>query len=428
MDKEKIRFVRKDNKVIILKDLFKGYLSISIIIILILCSRCTFAEIEIEQRFETGRLNQTDLVEEEDEVLDFSYLKEKTRLSFKDKDKKYSLGYEFYKKDYKARDDRDTNKNTWEFILNRELDKSKDFFFKTMFLQRKYKNLPNLEYESLKLNGGIDLKEKDNYNLDVELRFINYNYLSGEKDYLKYGPKIEFKKYLLDKKFIPYFSYGFYRENKEKASDKTKTIYDLGSILNFKNPFIKSLQFSYKNIQDSAKSEDREDDYSFGLEKFYLKTNHEFRDLDLSLFGEYSKKKYTNYDHDWKGYKLGNSLSYKIREINNKKLQFDLDFNFKNIDYSPLNNLSFKKYSLNPGISYLKRKDYKVFLNLGLDKYDYEEESTNERERYGMKLGLDKYLKENLKFHIHLKNIYTDYKQRPSTQELIFNLGMIYKF
>lgn len=406
----------------------REYLFKSLLIILFLNS-AVFAEIEVKQKFEMGRLNQTDLVEEEDEILDFYYLKEKTKIDyFENKDKKYSLGYEFYKKDYKARDDKDTEKNTWEFNLNKDLDKGKDIFFKTLFLQRKYKNLPNLEYESLKLNGGINLKEKDNYDLDLELRFANYNYLSGEKDYIKYGPKIEFKKYLLDKKFIPYFSFGFYREDKEKASDKTKTTYDVGSILNFENPYIKSFKFGYKNIQDSTKSEDREDDYSFGLERMYLKSKHELKDLDLSLFYEYSKKEYTSYDHDWQGYKLGNSISYKLKEKDNKKLQFDLDFNFKNIDYSPLDSFSFKKYSLNPGISLLKRKDYKLFLNLGFDKYDYEEESANERERYGMKLGLDKYLKDNLKFHLHLKNINTDYKYKPSTQEFIFNLGMIYKF
>jgi hypothetical protein len=367
-------------------------------------------------------------VEEEDEVLDFYFLKEKMKLNFEGKDTKYSLGYEFYKKDYKARDDKDTEKNTWEFNLNRELDKKKEIFLKTSFLQRKYKNLPTLEYESLKLNGGLNLKEKDDYNLDTELRFANYNYLSGEKDYLKYGPKIEFKKYLFNKAFIPYLSYGFYRENKEKTSDKTKTTYDLGSILNFKNPYIKSLKIGYKNIQDSTKSEDREDDYSFGLEKFYLKIEHELKNLDLSSFYEYSRKRYTKYDHDWQGYKLGNSLSYKLKEKDERKLQLDLDSNFKNIDYSPLDNLSFKKYSLSPGISYLKRKDYKLSLNLGFDKYDYETESANERERYGMRLGLDKYLKENFKLHFHLKNIHTNYKYKPSTQELVFNLEIVYSF
>lgn len=359
-----------------------------------------------------GSLSSFDDYEESIDDKSYNYQTYNLKLDKKiSKTFNYYLTSFLYKKDYLE----DNAKDNSSLVTRAKLAFTKKYNFNiTMqYKQKKYQGLPREEFDQIKLNSSISKKEKNNYRITFNLGFNSFKYLNAHnKDLLNLLAKTKFEKYFNNEDTEFELFYKLEASNKQyedKKRNKHTTRFSFTSRTSL--PLLYKYKFQFEYGQRDTKDIDELDfDTDFTYYKYTAKTSHKLKPrLKTDIKYEYIAKDYTALTLDYSRYLIHNKWAYDIINEKNNRLWTSLKGEYKDMSYIDRLQDNYIKKSLNFGINYKRRKNYKLYTTIQNNIYCYKN-YLRDKDQFNYILGVEKYLLDNdLKLGLSYKHRFLDY-------------------
>ncbi len=408
---------------------------------------------------ELGKRSTADDYDEEDTDDEYNYQNYHLKLKQDISDElTYDISSFIYDKNYKSQDSLDSLtrifKTNWSYYFKKESLKTD---FKLQYKEKRYKNTPTSEYDQIRLEPSLRLKD-ELYAFNLACGIDNYNYLdAGQKDQFKYFGKIGAGRFFLDRKLMLTSDYKIEEAEQDKANlpdrsqagrKKTKHEVTGGIDYLFELPLLYKITNRVSwGQRDTKDDDDRDVDYDYEYWRYYTKTEHKINlKLKTSLKYQFFKKDYVSADLDNRGFYIQNGWDYEVLDDKNQRLLCEFELEHKDVAYGLKNDNDYLKETVGIEASYQRKKNaegsasrsdtaqsysirgWKASAGFESNFYDFND-PVNDKKRYYTKLSFEKlFLKEDLSLGIDFKYRYTDYEQKDDTKEEAIKISLEYRF
>ena len=389
---------------------------------------------------EVGNKTTIEAIEGES-TLDYDYAK--YYLRYKNPIKKplnLTLVYNSYLKKYEREKKLDNNtisvKSYWDYSLFIRKDSSLKFDVDLGWREKRYRDKPVYTNSQWMSRLKSTYKIRDLWSVSGEVGYKEYDYFLTEgKDRKEFSERVEGKRYFSNKRIQFLALLNFRQTDFDSQPDTNQFIYRLGVKV---RPEFTVLSEMAGRIEEGKKytdediEEEQEGDYYFKYRRWWWKTEH-------PVFERmYTVLKYTDYDkdyttatadYDYRWYEIENQWRYVFLKNPVKRLSLTFGYLHRETDYSQMKTSSYDKDSVEMGINYSLKNNWRALLNLGLGIYDYTMGREKDKKTYSMNIQFGKeIIARKLALAMEYKWKLKDYEAKPDKTQNAGRVSIDYKF
>lgn len=390
---------------------------------------------------EVGNKTTIEAIEGES-TLDYDYAK--YYLRYKNPIKKplnLTLVYNSYLKKYEREKKLDNNtisvKTYWDYSLFIRKDSSLKFDVDLGWREKRYRDKPVYTNSQWMSRLKSTYKIRDLWSVSGEVGYKEYDYFLTEgKDRKEFSERVEGKRYFSDKRLQFLALLNFRQTDFDSKPDTNQFIYRLGVKVRPEVSFLSEMTGRIeegKKYTDEDIEEEQEGDYYFKYSRWWLKTEHPVleRMYTVLKYTDYNKdyKDYetVNFDHSW--YEIENRWRYVVLKNPVKRLSLTFGYFHRETDYSQRKISSYDKDSVEMGINYSLKNNWRALLNLGLGIYDYTMGREKDKKTYSMNIQFGKeIIARKLALAMEYKWKLKDYEAKPDKTQNAGRVSIDYKF
>ena len=390
---------------------------------------------------EVGNKTTIEAIEGES-TLDYDYAK--YYLRYKNPIKKplnLTLVYNSYLKKYEREKKLDNNtisvKTYWDYSLFIRKDSSLKFDVDLGWREKRYRDKPVYTNSQWMSRLKSTYKIRDLWSVSGEVGYKEYDYFLTEgKDRKEFSERVEGKRYFSDKRLQFLALLNFRQTDFDSKPDTNQFIYRLGVKVRPEVSFLSEMTGRIeegKKYTDEDIEEEQEGDYYFKYRRWWLKTEHPVleRMYTVLKYTDYNKdyKDYetVNFDHSW--YEIENRWRYVVLKNPVKRLSLTFGYFHRETDYSQRKISSYDKDSVEMGINYSLKNNWRALLNLGLGIYDYTMGREKDKKTYSMNIQFGKeIIARKLALAMEYKWKLKDYEAKPDKTQNAGRVSIDYKF
>lgn len=386
---------------------------------------------------EMGKKSTAEDYEEEDTDDDYAYrnyhLQFEQRISSR---LNYDLSSFLYNKDYQSKDSLDNIsrifKTSWSYQIKKSKERSLELGLGLRYKQKRYHNSPKDEYDQLVFSPSLTYEKENLYRMDLDLGVDDFEYSKEEnKDQTNFFGRIGGKRYLANKRLMLISTYRI-EEARQKRINRGRIKHEITAGLDYVPRTALVRQITIRGSwgsRDTKEDDQRDQDYDYRYWQYYVKAEQEVGPkLDTYLKYQYFKKDYVASDLDHSGFLALGGLDYSIIETGKQKVWLEAELEFKHVDYTQKASGDYDKSRVEVGLSYQKKKDFKVSSRLQVNDYQYSCLS-NDKKRYYWLFSGEKMLEDgHLVLSVDFKYRYTDYRQKYDGEQTGLRSTLEYRF
>lgn len=390
--------------------------------------------------FEAGNRSTIEAIEAKS-TLAYDYAKYYLRYKYPiKKPLNLTLVYNSYAKKYEDRKELNNNtisiKSYWDYSLFVRKDSSLKFDVDLGWREKRYRDKPVYTNSQWMSRLKSTYKIRDLWSVSGEVGYKEYDYFLTEgKDRKEFSERVEGKRYFSNKRLQFLALLNFRQTDFDSQPDTNQFIYRLGVKV---RPEFTVLSEMTGRIEEGKKytdediEEEQEGDYYFKYRRWWLKTEH-------PVFERmYTVLKYTDYDkdyttatadYDYRWYEIENQWRYVFLKNPVKRLSLTFGYLHRETDYSQMKTSSYDKDSVEMGINYSLKNNWRALLNLGLGIYDYTMGREKDKKTYSMNIQFGKeIIARKLALAMEYKWKLKDYEAKPDKTQNAGRVSIDYKF
>lgn len=391
--------------------------------------------------FEAGNRSTIEAIEAKS-TLAYDYAKYYLRYKYPiKKPLNLTLVYNSYAKKYEDRKELNNNtisiKSYWDYSLFVRKDSSLKFDVDLGWREKKYKEKDVYTNSQWLLKLKSTYRIEDLWSVSGEMGYKDYDYFLTEgKDRKEFSERVEGKRYFSDKRLQFLALLNFRQTDFDSQPDTNQFIYRLGVKVRPEVSFLSEMTGRIeegKKYTDEDIEEEQEGDYYFKYRRWWLKTEHPVleRMYTVLKYTDYNKdyKDYetVNFDHSW--YEIENQWRYVVLKNPVKRLSLTFGYFHRETDYSQRKISSYDKDSVEMGINYSLKNNWRALLNLGLGIYDYTMGREKDKKTYSMNIQFGKeIIARKLALAMEYKWKLKDYEAKPDKTQNAGRVSIDYKF
>lgn len=347
-----------------------------IIFFFLVAASCGFAsDASFSSRYEFGRRQIADLLEERDTLDNFNYSLYSLRLKAKIENSfGYSLSYLRSQRDYQTRQVLDSKTNDYKLGIAFQVSEPTSLDVDFRHKEKRYANSPLSEYNQDALSLSLTHALSPIATISFASGINNYGYLiSSNANQQKYFFLATGSLLLLEKNLG---LDAFYRgQITDQKGNNQRSEQIIGSQANYKFslPYFKSINLKFERGQTDTKEIDERDDslrYHYSL--WSLKTIHPLtQKLDTAFTYSQRRRDYLASREDYRNWSLENKTNYEIFSNKASSLISSFTAEHKETEFPLDDSFNYIKNSSEVGIAYKKKKNYAASCSFTFSQYDY---------------------------------------------------------
>jgi hypothetical protein len=303
-----------------------------------------------------------------------------------------------------------------------------DFDYKA----KRYPNKTSQDYNQIRCDLPVILKQESDWTIEVITGINSYEYLNAVKDEFKTKCGIDVKKQFLDGAFDVEAFYTYRYVHREKIADRIERLCGGSAKAKLECPLVKRVEMGLTEGSDNTKTEEeREDSYDYKFLNWYAKAEYGFAAGAVDGFTRYTRlnRVYADFNHDFNGYTLNNSLSYKFFEQGASSSKLKLEYFHKQIRFPYVSSLHLYNNNIVSEMVFTRKDDWKASSAFETRFYKFPFRRTNDKIYYIVKFYAEKrLLKKDLTAGFEYKYTYKNFLHKSAITESAYKLNVTLKF